>query len=246
MLAGLDSLLQLWNPGTGFAFPAAIPFLSHGRGELSLCASSPALPSLFSLLKAHEGCDLWSQGLCKVVSPFPREQARSLGCSDAAAASPASLQTSEAITSLLLPDSVGFFLHLLIRTNLAFYNCISEISSSLISLCWITQRCNCAEKKGIKMQNALPYFFLLNPFFLLLFFSFFLFFHFTRGLLLFACPPMCVSVCLHKENELGTQREWFLFLHTSQKWILKFKQKKYILTPLISSLWSIMKKADYF
>lgn len=36
---------------------------------------------------------------------------------------------------------------------------------------------------------------------------------------------MCVSVCLHKENELGTQRESFLFLHKSQKWILKLKQK---------------------
>lgn len=66
---------------------------------------------------------------------------------------------------------VDFFLPLLIRTNPAFYNCISEISSSLISLCWITQRCNCAGKKRVLKCTTLSCtFFMLNPFFLLFFF----------------------------------------------------------------------------
>lgn len=43
----------------------------------------------------------------------------------------------------------------------------SDISSSLISPCHITQWCNCAGKKCIKMQNTQLYFFMLNPFFAL-------------------------------------------------------------------------------
>lgn len=111
--------------------------------------------------------------------------------------------SSHAPAAICCLPELRIFLPLLIRTNPAFYNCISEISSSLISLCWITQRCNCAEKKGIKMQNAFLVLFhvkSLLPSILLILQEGFCYF-----LPLF--PHMHVSVFLHKENELGIQRE---------------------------------------
>lgn len=186
MSAVLDPLV--W-PMEGWMWPLGMWFMGTGWGWIwgsqSSFPTSPTIPterkgeqSIF----ANCGANLLHR--CRPHIAFP-------GSSRAPAA------------ICCLPE-LRIFLPLLIRTNPAFYNCISEISSSLISLCWITQRCNCAEKKGIKMQNAFLVLFhvksLLPSILLIL----------QEGFCYFFSPPfphMHVSVFLHKENELGIQRE---------------------------------------
>lgn len=62
MLAGLDSLLQLRNPGTSFAFPAAVPFFSREVGRCELSPEHPHGP-----FPAHfHSAESTRAGICEV------------------------------------------------------------------------------------------------------------------------------------------------------------------------------------
>lgn len=64
MLAGLDSLLQLCNPGTSFAFPAEVPFPGSWEGVSSHCEHPHRpFPAYFHSAKST-GAGLWEVRVC--------------------------------------------------------------------------------------------------------------------------------------------------------------------------------------